>query len=446
VRSIDRLLLVALAFALIVLGAGADAWAAAPASAPAPPASSAPKRALPSPIDATNTCASCHSTLSDGKLRTPAKEFSHSVHRDERIGCVGCHGGDPRDPTVGAHSAAMGFRPHPTHAEVPDVCGGCHSDAAFIRRLNGRLPVGQAALFNISLHGKLTAAGDSVAPDCSSCHGKHEVLPPSSPLSPVNRANVANLCRGCHADRDRMSKYTIATDQFDKWQRSAHGEAFRAGNPNAPTCTGCHGAHASAPPDASSVAHACGRCHEEEMKLFEQSPHSKGFRKRGLAQCVACHGNHDVARASANMVGTGPDATCMKCHGHDEKPRKVADDIAGLLRGARERASSARDAVAQAREHGLRVPGTSYALDRVATAETKVRGVVHTLDPARVEAVVGEIDQAVDETLKLVADAERARRNERRGYYLALAFAGLLLVTLALKARQLDRRHSRGVP
>jgi hypothetical protein len=243
-----------------------------------------------------------------------------------------------------------------------------------------------------------------------------------------------------------MARYQIPTDQFEKWEASVHGKAFAAGNPNAPTCTGCHGAHASAPPDAASVAHACGRCHEQEMQLFEQSPHSQGFRKRGLAQCVACHSNHDVTPATALMVGTGPDATCMKCHGHDEKPRKVADDIAGLLRGARARASEAREGVANARAEGLRVSGASYALDRVATAETKVRSVVHTLDPARVEAVVGEIDQAASEALSLVASAERDRRTERRGYYAALALAGLLLITLVLKARQLDRRRARGIP
>ncbi len=435
-RSIDRLLpLLLVACALLLLGA------APPASPSAPP-----RRALPSPTEAINTCASCHATLSDTKLRTPARDSSHSVHRDDRIGCVGCHGGDPRDPTVGAHSAAMGFRPHPTHAEVPQICGGCHSDAAFVRLLNGRLSVGQQALFSLSLHGKLTAAGDANAPDCSSCHGKHDVLSPSSPLSPVNRANVAGVCKGCHADAERMKRYSIATDQWDKWRRSVHGEAFAAGDPNAPTCTGCHGAHASTPPDASSVARACGRCHEQEMQLFEQSPHSQGFRKRGLAQCVACHGNHDVARASALMVGTGPDATCMKCHAHDDKPRQAADAIAGLLRGAREHAADAREAVASAEAKGLRVPGAAYALDRVTSKELEVRGVVHTLDPARVEAVVGEIDAAVGDALRLVRDAERARTLERRGYYVTLGLSGLLLLLLVLKAMQLDRRSRRGVP
>jgi len=82
----------------------------------------------------------------------------------------------------------------------------------------------------------------------------------------------------------------------------------------------------------------------------------------------------------------------------------------------------------------------------VTTAETKVRGVVHTLDPARVQALVADIDASAGETLRLVSDAERARRLERRGYYLALGLGVVLLVTLALKAIQLDRRRRQGGP
>ncbi len=312
-RSPSRLPIALLVALLVLLGTLGSAMAVPPSVPGAAPVASGSassalaSRSLPSPTDLTNTCASCHGTLTDNKLRTPSKEFLHSVHRDPRIGCVACHKGDPRDPTVGAHAPSTGFTPHPTHAEIPQICGGCHSDAAFIRLINSRLPVGQLALYSLSLHGRLTAAGDTTAPDCSGCHGKHDIQPPASQLAPVNRANVATLCKGCHADKERMSKYDIRTDQFDKWSKSVHGLAFAAGNPNAPTCTGCHGAHASTPPDASSVARACGRCHEEEMHLFEQSPHSQGFRKRGLAQCVACRTATTTSRAPApTWSASGP--------------------------------------------------------------------------------------------------------------------------------------------
>jgi hypothetical protein len=454
VQSPNRLAPALFAVALAFVGAAPAARAAAagdaPAgqAAPATPAAaeSARPRELPSPMTAANTCASCHATLSDQKLREPAKENSSSVHRDDRLACVGCHKGDPRDPTVGAHSKAMGFEPHPTHAEVPKVCGGCHSDANFMRRINSRIGVGQQALYELSLHGRLTAAGDTNAPNCADCHGKHDILSPSAPLSHVNRANVAKLCGGCHADTKRMAKYDIKTNQLAQWEKSVHGQAFAKGNPNAPTCTGCHGAHASTPPDSASVAHACGRCHEDEMTLFEQSPHSQAFRKRGITQCVACHSNHDVAPASPLLVGMTPEAACSKCHMNDEKPRKVADDISTMLRGARDRAARARADVAEAHELGLKIVGASFALDKIKTAELKGRSVVHTLDPTRVEASVGDIDRAAEATEKLVADAKEIRRQERHDYYVALGLAGLFLVTLSLKVLQLERRRRRGPP
>ncbi|MFO0757713.1 MAG: hypothetical protein U0359_14545 [Byssovorax sp.] len=417
---------------------------AAPSAAPLGSAAAGPKRELPAAGDAMNSCVTCHANLDQAKLRTPAKEYRASVHRDERIGCVGCHKGDPRDPTAaGAHAKGAGFEPHPTHSEVPGICGDCHSDAAFMRHLNARLPVGQAALFSLSMHGKLTAAGDEQAPNCADCHGKHGIISPSSPRSPVNRLNVAKLCAGCHTDPIRMVKYKLPTDQYAKWEKSVHGEAFKKGNPNAPTCTGCHGAHSATPPEASSVARACGRCHEEELRFFEQSPHSKGFRNRGLAECAACHGTHDIAVPTALLVGTTPGATCTKCHTHDEKPRRVAEETASLLAGARERAAAARAAVDRARESGLHIAGTSYALDRISTAELKLRGVVHTLDPAKLEGPIAAVDEAVNEAQRLVTDAQQMRKTERRGYFLALGLASALFLSLGLKSIQLDRRRRR---
>jgi hypothetical protein len=68
---------------------------------------------------------------------------------------------------------------------------------------------------------------------------------------------------------------------------------------------------------------------------------------------------------------------------------------------------------------------------------------VHTLDPARVAERVGDVDAAVARTLARVEGAEKNRRDERRGYYVALGLAGLLLATLVLKAWDYDRRRRR---
>lgn len=180
-------------------------------------------------------------------------------------------------------------------------------------------------------------------------------------------------------------------------------------------------------------------CFEKELSYFEQSPHQKGFGDRGRGQCVACHGNHDIAPASAMLAGTSADSTCMKCHNDDAKPRQVAEEIASMLRRARDSAAGARVAVGRARALGLHVPGASLSLAQVSTAEIQLRGVVHALAAEKLEGPVASVEAAVAETNQLIAAAERARGVERRGYYVALAIAAALLVALGLKQRALDR-------
>lgn len=429
-RSHERTLrATALACVTLVVIAGRPALAAPPA-----------RRAGPAPEEVMSTCATCHAKLEDPRLRASVGEHERGAHKDPRIGCVGCHEGDPGDPTTHAHEA-KGFVARPSRAAD---CGACHSDAGFIRRINPRLPVGELALYELSLHGKLAASGDKAAPTCATCHGKHEILSEGAPTSPVSRANIASLCGGCHADPKHMAAYEIPTDQLAKWKKSVHGEAFQKGNPAAPTCTGCHGAHAATPPEAASAERTCGRCHEEERGLFDESAHARGFQRRGLAACVACHDDHEIAPASSLRVGATADATCTKCHAKDDKPLQVAAHLAKLLGRARDRAAEARAALGRAREDGLHISRAAHALDRVSTAEIRLRPVIHTLDPERVERAVLAVESAVSAAEALVTDAERARRAERRGYYVALALSILLFTTLMLKTRQLDRRRKQG--
>ena len=70
-----------------------------------------------------NTCLTCHLSLSDKKLRTVAEQYQESVHRDERIGCAGCHKGNPTDPTAQAHDLSRGFIAHPRHDQIAAICG-----------------------------------------------------------------------------------------------------------------------------------------------------------------------------------------------------------------------------------------------------------------------------------------------------------------------------------
>lgn len=392
-----------------------------------------------------NTCLTCHLTLSEPKLRVVAEEYAQSVHKDERIGCVACHKGNPLDPTVQAHDKSTGFIVRPAHQTMVSLCGGCHEDPTFVRRFNARLAVDQKRLFELSRHGKIAAAGDAHSPTCSDCHGTHDIQAVASPTANVNRRRVVELCSRCHADREYMLPYGISGTEPDKWKKSVHGKAFAEGNESAPACTGCHSPHAGTLPGTATVSALCDRCHQDERELFLKSPHARAFRKLGLADCVPCHGDHDVAKTSW-LAGMTPDSACATCHSKDERPREVAEEVAKLLGDVENEEHGVKVAIADARAEGLFMPSAQFALDRLHTARVRLIATVHTLDLPRLQEDVTQAKAIADEARGLVKSAQRERALERRGYYVAVALASLLFVLLVIKAALVARRRSPSGP
>jgi hypothetical protein len=448
----SKSILFALAAVLFVVGSARAQQPPAAAKQPAAAKGKAPSaeqteleklraRRLARPEAHPNTCATCHASLPEAKLRVPAEQHAKSVHRDPRIGCIGCHKGDPEDPTVRAH-ATEGFIPRPSHDTVSGICGGCHSDARFIREVNPKLQVDQATLFDLSLHSKLSRAGDKNAPSCADCHGVHDVVRVASLTAAVHRKNVDQLCGKCHSDREKMKPYDIVTDQVAKWKRSRHAEAFAKGETSAPTCTGCHGPHAGAAA-AGSTTHVCGTCHEDQLKFVRQSAHAKPFEQLGLSECMPCHDKHEVA-ATSWLAGIAPDSSCSKCHARDDKVRRAADEIATVLRDVRTSADEARASLEEARRAGLLVRGAGMALDELHTQELKLRTMVHTIDKNQLRVVAKSATEAAERAGKLAEEARQERRVQRRGYYFAFGLSILLLALLVLKVVSLERRRRRG--
>lgn len=392
-----------------------------------------------------NTCLTCHRTLTDKKLRVVAEEYEHSVHRDERIGCVACHKGNPLDPTVQSHDKTTGFVVRPTHQQMSAICGGCHEDPTFVRRFNARLAVDQRKLYDLSRHGKIAGAGDQNSPTCTTCHGTHAILPVDSPNALVNRRQVKELCAKCHADKEYMKPYGLPATQAEKWGKSVHGKAFADGHEKSPTCTGCHSPHAGTLPGTATVAALCDRCHQDERDLFLKSPHSRAFRKLGLADCVPCHGDHDVGRSSW-LAGMTPDSACGKCHSKDEKPRKVAEEVARILNEIEAEEHDVSVDVAEARRSGLLVPNASFALDRLRTSKVRLVATVHTLDVRQLTDDANQAKSVAAEAREILTRARRDRQLERRGYFAAIGVASLLFVLLTLKSVQLARRRRRSEP
>lgn len=321
-------------------------------------------------LDAAPTsCTACHEDI---------KAFASDVHAEVGLSCHDCHGGNP-DPTLADDIAAMDpafasnpFRGAPARPDIPDFCGRCHASAAFMKRFNPAARVDQVAEYWTSRHGQRLREGDVRVATCIDCHSVHTIKRRSQPDSPVHPTHVAETCSHCHSDAKRMAPLPV--DQYARWQVSVHAKAmFEKGDLTAPTCNDCHGNHGATPPGVESVSFVCGQCHAREAELFrasrkheQWSQHSEmmggascgscheGNRARlamtHFSECVTCHENHGVVRATVAMLGVLPDTPCAFCH---EGVGPLAMRVAEPVKKAQNYASMRAALLAQAEAKGL---------------------------------------------------------------------------------------------
>jgi formate dehydrogenase gamma subunit len=244
----------------------------------------------PPPLKQDESCLACHGqagmTSSTGKSISidPAKHAA-SVHGT--LGCNDCH------------TTIKDF-PHPD--KVPMVqCSTCHTD--------------EASHVAGSIH---SALGDVA---CQSCHGDPHQVSAAAQTAPAK-------CAQCHAD------------EVKDFRKSIHGQAAAAGDPDAPTCSSCHGSvhqvqvssDAASPVAKKNLADTCASCHSNQqflsrhkipfahpVELYRQSVHGRAVvdGDGAAASCSDCHGSHGIfppkdARSKTNHWNIP--ATCGHCH------------------------------------------------------------------------------------------------------------------------------------
>jgi predicted CXXCH cytochrome family protein len=393
-----------------------------------------------------NTCASCHATLSDARLSAPPSTFAQpDVHRESGFTCADCHGGD-RTATekTKAHDASHGYVGKPAGQSVVATCARCHSDAELMRKYAPRQRVDQAVEYATSVHGKRLASGDQNVATCVSCHGAHGIRRVNDAKSPVFAVNVAGTCAACHASPSHMAGYTLPnkqplpTNQLALYQQSVHYAALTKGNDlSAPTCNDCHGNHGAAPPSVESVVNVCGTCHAVFAQKFAPSVHAQIF-DRG---CVECHSNHDVRQPSDAMLGTDAKSVCATCHsGADDKGLAAAASMRGDIEKLKAALNKSSAAVSGLVNAGMEMSAQELAIGAARTKLTLARTEMHAFDPARVTPLVAE-GLATLASVDSAGQAALAElRFRRRGLAASLAAILLVVVGLALKIRQLERR------
>ena len=217
-----------------------------------------------------NTCATCHHRIAlkadpDIRITDSFDRYIKGIHAEgiqmgigSAASCNDCHG--THDLKKASDPTSMVNKQN-----IPKTCSKCHNDIS-IKYFRG-------------IHGKALQAGILDAPNCTDCHGEHEIRKISDPNSPVNQSNLADyVCGRCHNDPQLMEKYGLAEGRFTSYQDSYHGLAIRGGSVKAANCISCHRAHDILPASnpASSVSkenivETCQTCHPKANQAFATS-------------------------------------------------------------------------------------------------------------------------------------------------------------------------------
>jgi Cytochrome c3 len=392
--------------------------------------------------EAENSCVTCHTALPE-PLNKPVEGMQHDIHAEKGLSCADCHGGDPTVMDLTSMAPETGFRGAPKREEIPGFCGRCHANEAYMRKFNPRLPTDQLQQYWTSVHGQRLRQGDQKVATCVSCHGVHGILPPDRAQSPVFPANVPDTCGHCHSNPQYMAEYKIPTDQVEKYKRSVHAELLLVKRDlSAPACNDCHGNHGAYPPGVTSIAEVCGQCHVNNAALFVKSPHKAAFDKLGLPECVTCHSNHEIHRASDHMLGGQPGTVCRRCH----EPGSAGYDGAVKMRDAIDRLKAVMTdteaMLTKASAMGMEVSQEQYDYrEDVRPQLIKVRTETHLGSP---QAVI----DAAQEGIKAATASDAAARatvaeaqTRRKNLLIPLSLIGLVMILLYAKLRQLERRE-----
>lgn len=143
-----------------------------------------------------------------------------------------------------------------------------------------------------------------------------------SPLAVLAQETAEPVCIECHSKMPEKYSQPVKL-----WRGSVHAE-------NGIFCNGCHGgdpkdaANAMSPargflgaPKESAIPAFCGRCHVGVMNDYLASAHGRMLGKGGPT-CVTCHGNHQVVKASLELIN---EKSCSRCHSFER---------AGVIRDA----------------------------------------------------------------------------------------------------------------
>ncbi|RMD82198.1 MAG: hypothetical protein D6815_09790 [Candidatus Dadabacteria bacterium] len=242
-----------------------------------------------------------------------------------------------------AELLSLGLSTQKYELAVKDYCLLCHADKDFQdpEQLFSTDPESNGSPPYLNLKDYVSNVHFRQGLGCAGCHGgdRTEFMGHDFPDEwPENRSKrladrswIPGFCGRCHSDAAFMRQYNphLPTDQLAKYRESKHGQVLlKDGDSRAAQCVSCHGTHdiqtASNPQShvyAKNVPATCGKCHAdpERMKGFTLEDGSPLPTTQLAEYRESVHGKALLERGD---IGA---AACNDCHGnHAAMPPNVA--------------------------------------------------------------------------------------------------------------------------
>ena len=328
------------------------------------------------PINIPYVCGSCHKEGSPVQLQRNIPEshilenYSESMHGEGLLKkglavaatCVSCHTSHDILPHTDPKSSIA-------RRNIASTCSKCHSEIELVHRkvIKGALWEKEANVLPacVDCHQphkarKVFYDQGMADSDCLTCHAKIDLKSSQDGRSLfVNYDQVKGsmhkqiACSQCHSEvntshirpcdnithKVECSKCHESVGQ--EYSQSTHGQMFAKNDPNAPTCTECHGTHgvlgrkdSKSQTFPTNIPTLCGRCHRDGeqaavrytgvekdiIRNYVESIHGKGLLKSGLtvtATCTDCHTAHRELPHTDTTSSIYPGniaKTCGTCH------------------------------------------------------------------------------------------------------------------------------------
>lgn len=194
--------------------------------------------------------------------------------------------------TAGASSALS--------SEEAMICMGCHSSPGMVKTFKNKEKLSVSLSekhFKDTVHSFLT---------CTGCHTDVSMETHPSKQYESKREFVIHVSMSC---------MTCHPKDNAKFEEGIHYSALKEGNPKAPVCSDCHGAHNVSKKALLQTIETmpCKRCHENSFKGYVVSVHGIAMAdgKKDSALCTSCHFAHEVKPAVSSSFSK---AKCLQCH------------------------------------------------------------------------------------------------------------------------------------